>query len=417
MAAALFGGAAACGGSDDGGASGPGGAGGAGGTAAGGASFDGGGTGGAVGGSAGMAGTAAVAGTSTGGTGGGVGGTAGTSGAAGGAGTGGANPDCVEAGADGTFCVCGCGQVDPDCPVPASVDDCDWDGCDSAVERPDEADPSQCKPIDFPAGWTCGAADYVDDVFYFVSEMVTRNSCTCGCGAVDDRGCATAPAVLDDCESDGCGDGFAPDANDLTRCVALPAGWTCSWERYYDDDCDCGCGIADPMCPASPHISECDDDACPSGESPDPTNVTQCIANAPQDGWTCDILLLNDGSQCDCGCGAVDTDCPAAATASDCDTTHCKSSEELDPATIAKCREKCEPASGSVGSATCTNGGTVSIGSACVRDLYACTDGNRYEIECSGGECLCRINNSCVSRHSGSGCVFSTCGWSLIDAT
>ena len=142
--------------------------------------------------------------------------------------------DCEQAGADGTFCVCGCGRVDPDCPTPADVEDCDWDGCDSAVERPDPANPSQCRAIDFPDGWTCGAAEYVDDVFFFTEEGVTRNSCTCGCGAVDDVGCAAAPATLDDCETDACGDGRAPDQADLTGCVDLPAGWTCSWERYYD---------------------------------------------------------------------------------------------------------------------------------------------------------------------------------------
>ena len=147
---------------------------------------------------------------------------------------------------------------------------------------------------------------------------------------------------------------------------------------------------------------------------------TQCIANPPQDDWTCDLALLYDRAQCDCGCGAIDPDCGSGATASSCDSVHCTTREELDPASIGRCVERCAPATGTVGHATCTNGGSVVIGGSCAMSLSRCTDFHSYEVECSGSSCVCRVDGSCVTRASGfCGSVASTlntvCGWSLID--
>ena len=257
-----------------------------------------------------------------------------------------------------------------------------------------------------PAGWTCSAGLYGD------------GSCNCGCGVLDEPDC-DVPLDYYDCPAayDGCEDGFGPDPADPRRCAPVPGGWTCSWFRLANRRCDCGCGIADPDCPAVARVSDCRDDGCGSGMGPDPRDLTQCMAAAPQDHWTCDLDLLFDGAQCDCGCGAVDTDCPGGATAASCDTVHCGSGQELIAGQIAECQISCTPRPDIPGVATCTNGGSFSVGSACTRSLSRCTDGNRYEMECSGGECLCRVNGGCVRRLAGSGCSLSACGWHLTDAT
>ncbi len=305
-------------------------------------------------------------------------------------------------------CDCGCNVVDPDCPSPTMLSNCRWNNCMNDTQ-PDPADPSRCIPIPVPAGWTCSANSYAND-----------NDCTCGCGAFDDMEC-TMPLTVAKCSSQhGCPSGQSPDPADLTKCIASPAGWTCSWKAYLDGagQCTCGCGIADPGCPASARLADCDFDGCPSNQSPDPTALTTCMTNAPQDSWTCANSLLYDGSTCDCGCGAVDPDCGTSPTAATCDVVHCGANMELDPANVGKCREVCAPLGFPVGNATCTNGGEFSIGSACQADLYACTDGRRYEVECEQGQCVCRVNGRCVRRLSGSGCSLnSLCGWSLVDNT
>lgn len=301
----------------------------------------------------------------------------------------------------GDGCDCGCGVYDPDCPADTSVSDCDYEYCSPEGEV-DPEDPSRCRPVALPDGWTCSAALYGDGY------------CSCGCGAHDDADCP-ATIAQSDCDNAGCADGFAPDPVDPRECTALPSGWTCSWSRYYDTDCDCGCGIADPSCPSAAHVSDCED-ACPSGESPDPTDLTRCIRGAPQDRWTCDLTTILDGS-CDCGCDAVDPDCPPGATAASCDTIHCGSAEELETGSISECWARCDgSAPAGSGRATCTNGGMFSVGTDCVRTLSRCTDGNRYEMECTGGDCLCKINGACVGRATG-GCSFSSCGWFLVDDT
>ncbi len=299
---------------------------------------------------------------------------------------------------------CGGGSSDsPDAEPGAS---------DAAAGAPDgasgTADAALATPdaSNLPPGWTCGAFHYGDGV------------CDCGCGVIDDLDC-TAPLTVDQCYYyfNGCPDGKNPDPDDPTRCVPSPTDWTCHWSDYYDQSCTCGCGVADPQCPDGAGLSDCQYDGCPSGQSPDPTEVTQCMTGAPQDSWTCDLALLYDGSQCDCGCGAEDPDCGPNPTADSCDVVHCGSKEELKPGQTAVCWEVCNPSTGDVGSATCTNGGYVNIFSSCERDLSSCTDGHRYQVECTAGDCVCRVDGQCVGRATG-GCSFgATCGWSLIDNT
>jgi hypothetical protein len=298
-------------------------------------------------------------------------------------------------------CDCGCGVTDSDCASPLTVGACQYDNCPAGTML-DPAAPTQCKAIVVPSGWTCGASSYGDGI------------CQCGCGTVDPD--CPSPVTVASCGStNGCSTGSWPDPANLSTCVTKPAGWTCSLQDYADTTCSCGCGIPDPSCPTAPHISQCLDDGCPSGQSPNPTQPTQCMANAPQDRWTCDLALLADGATCDCGCGAIDPDCGASPTAAACEATHCGTTDELVPGNIGACWERCHatPPANS-GTATCTNGGSISFGSlACGRDVSACSDGHRYEIECEGGTCSCRIDGQCVGHASTTVCSLSACGWNV----
>jgi hypothetical protein len=304
------------------------------------------------------------------------------------------------------YCDCGCGEPDPDCPSPA-LDDCQYVHC-LETERVDPSDPTRCTAL--PAGWTCPGS------------WLSNGYCDCGCGIADDE--CEASFTVDDClVPNGCDEGSRPDPSDPTQCIANPAGWTCEGLLYDDGSCTCGCGIADPDCPSPTRVEACRLDGCPSGEGPSPRDPTECIANPPQDDWTCDDALLFDGSVCDCGCGAIDPDCESEA-ASSCDVVHCAARDELDPESIALCRERCSATSTATGSATCTNGGMVSFGGfACTMNLSACSDGHRYQVECGRDGCLCRVDSACVRRASDASCggsvsgtLNSACGWSLIDA-
>ena len=301
----------------------------------------------------------------------------------------------------GDGCDCGCGAVDTDCPTPLAASACEYDNCPTGSVIDPQA-PTQCVPLVVPADWTCGVAAYGD------------GTCHCGCGAAD-RDCPT-PLGVESCGStNGCSAGTWPDPANPSECVAKPSGWTCSIQDWADDTCSCGCGVPDPSCPANPHISQCADDGCPSGKSPDPLQPTLCISNAPQDRWTCALTALADGSTCDCGCGARDPDCGANPTTASCEATHCAAGQELNPSDLGMCWEACHAtAPAGTGSATCTNGGSISFGSlACARDASACSDGHRYEIECDAGVCSCRIDGQCVGHASTTTCSFSACGWSV----
>lgn len=305
-------------------------------------------------------------------------------------------------------CDCGCGALDPDCPSSMTSEDCDYDACEDETEV-DAADPTRCVPIELPAGWTCGA--------YWLTDGV----CECGCG-IPDPECGV-DLTIDDCSNyyHGC-DGGRPDPASPTECIPVPAGWDCNGMSYGDGDCSCGCGALDSDCPTDLHVRDCVSDGCGQwGDSPDPYNPLECVFSPPQDGWECDMEIFYDGEVCDCGCGDIDPDCDADMV---CDVEHCDPGDELDPEDIGECREYCEPPSEPVGDAVCTNGGdsSISINGAvyCTLTLSACSDGNRYMVECGGGDCTCFVNGACVGHTSGycgsvQGTLNSECGWSLTD--
>lgn len=101
--------------------------------------------------------------------------------------------------------------------------------------------------------------------------------------------------------------------------------WNCDPDYYgTDDGCDCGCGIVDPDC-ADGDIATCeycnDQGSCNIWDCPgtiDPADTANCapVEGVP-DEWTCNPSYYGDGT-CDCGCGAVDSDC-ADATVDSCE--------------------------------------------------------------------------------------------------
>ncbi len=87
-----------------------------------------------------------------------------------------------------------------------------------------------------------------------------------------------------------------------------PAGWTCSASFYSDDDCDCGCGIADPACPDT-QLASCDYGFCTNTtDVPSAADPTQCVANSCGDHVVAGDEVCDDGGATGCAadCMAVD---------------------------------------------------------------------------------------------------------------
>lgn len=171
-----------------------------------------------------------------------------------------------------------------------------------------------------PAGWMCNYSAYGD------------GKCDCGC-TVPDKDCSTQElAACEVCNGFGsCSPAPCPgriDPDDVTSCPPVPSGWTCPAETFGDGStCDCGCGIQDEDC-ADHELASCDrcdaggscaHGVCPSAISPDDNTTCEVPTR-----WTCEVPAYGDG-HCDCGCGAVDSDCPDAKQASCevCDSTSC----------------------------------------------------------------------------------------------
>jgi hypothetical protein len=215
---------------------------------------------------------------------------------------------------DEESCDCGCGAPDPDCAdtTPASCDSCKLpgscaqdrsDGCSTAIAP---ADNSSCY---VPENWDC-YLKYGDGI------------CDCGCGVLDVDCASSSPAVCQDC-SQGCAGSACPgeiSPTDNAVCTPPPAGWRCAEHRYLDGHfCDCGCGVVDPDCATSAAEScewcndegSCSVQTCPGTIAPS-DNAT-CYQPAPPTWWTCPAAAYADGTQCDCGCGAYDLDCPHSA--------------------------------------------------------------------------------------------------------
>jgi hypothetical protein len=171
-----------------------------------------------------------------------------------------------------------------------------------------------------PSAWTCPASAYGD------------GACDCGCGTADVDCTQPDLAHCQVCNTFGsCNLADCPgriDPADVTTCLAPPAGWTCTPSTYGDGKvCECGCGVPDIDCPDSSAAScdnclaqgSCAQGLCPSSIAPG-DNAHCAIPGR----WSCAPSSYGDGI-CDCGCGAVDVDCPDARASScqSCDVTSC----------------------------------------------------------------------------------------------
>jgi hypothetical protein len=211
---------------------------------------------------------------------------------------------------DGIQCDCGCGAIDPDCASSSidACDSCDDPGSCSALACPSFINATinaQCDMPPSPPGWLCGPGTYGDGL------------CDCGCG-VPDVDCRT-PDVTSCVRCLPCGPYGACSessviAGDPTQCAPPPGGWICSAAEYRDIDCDCGCGLPDPACQGIELVYVCGNypaEGCSGGNMThvNPFHNAVCITEIPST-WTCNRAYYDDGL-CDCGCGAVDLDCPS----------------------------------------------------------------------------------------------------------
>ena len=179
---------------------------------------------------------------------------------------------------DGDYCDCACGMWDPDCDTATNP----MTGCAKGQTcEKTEAGLSYCAGI--PTAWTCAPDRYADG-----------SVCDCDCGYPDP-----------DCANDllpqtGCEDG--------TRCTAssptcIPDGWTCPDSYFLDGYCDCYCGAYD---------KDCDDDKAfvfgcvPGFACLDVDGIGTCEDDMT---WICRADRYADGAFCDCSCGSYDPDC------------------------------------------------------------------------------------------------------------
>jgi hypothetical protein len=109
------------------------------------------------------------------------------------------------------------------------------------------------------------------------------------------------------------------DPDDITKCLPVPTGWTCTPSAYGDGTtCDCGCGVQDEDCPdlklsscdSCQTVGTCSNGACPSDLAADDNRFCEV-----PELWTCDESSYGNGV-CNCGCGEVDIDCADSTSAS-----------------------------------------------------------------------------------------------------
>lgn len=164
--------------------------------------------------------------------------------------------------------------------------------------------------------------------------------CDCACGVIDED-CGAFPDVSD-CERWDCPDGIV-DGDDITICRTFnaPDTWTCPAFLYEaGGTCDCGCGALDPDCPPGAARGDCEANFCDPGFDVTDADITTCLRLAPPE-WTCAALRFVDG-ECDCGCGAFDPECVNDTLAA-CDNEWCDEPDYVDPDDIGVCRDAVLP--------------------------------------------------------------------------
>ncbi|KAH3731345.1 tyrosine protein kinase [Pelomyxa schiedti] len=274
---------------------------------------------------------------------------------------------------NGTECNCGCGIYDLDCynqrlPVSGcaySLDHhCLWNGTCADL-------PGQCTRCNYG----------------------TQDGCQCGelsCGAIDPDCNFLEQTVY------GCPD-LLWSCNNQSQCQA-PRSWICGNASYFDDKCDCLCGIPDPACEDNQYLSG----DCPSGSL---CKDGLCVVP----GWECMAWWYNTSDGCDCSCGLFDPDCNCTQ-GKECGTLFlgCSSHEICSiNATCAKkgiCgnmyiddAEECDGGFGCSNNCTCLPGyyPQVAAGPYAIDCFTMCGDGIAADPEeCDGGK-FCTNNCAC----------------------
>lgn len=214
----------------------------------------------------------------------------------------------------GDGCDCGCGVADPDC----SGGGCSGYACSSttgcvrctASDFPND-ELVGCLPSSGGGSWTCDKHHYG-----------TGDGCDCGCGLPDPdcgaaaNGCTTA-GCTDPGKCDYCHVGATDAIGDYTPCKPTPTtGWSCgttSAPAWANQECDCGCGKPDPWCRIKDRKS-CTAPGCQTAvcQFCNDAAGTRAACTGPR--WnelsTCEAAVYGADGKCDCGCGAIDPDCP-----------------------------------------------------------------------------------------------------------
>lgn len=149
---------------------------------------------------------------------------------------------------------------------------------------------------------------------------VCNCSCTCEGGSLELEDDACKTTDLGPCSCEGVCEESCPTAGygalvSQTGACTLsetPILWTCGIASFGSDDgCDCGCGAIDPDCASAASAS------CAGCDTPG-SCATSCAQVAASDNttcedvpssWTCSPAFFGRADGCDCGCGALDTDC------------------------------------------------------------------------------------------------------------
>lgn len=171
------------------------------------------------------------------------------------------------------------------------------------------------------------------------------------------------------CGGDGCG-GSCGTCGSGDACstsgLCVPASWTCAAEKWdVNDQCDCGCGSADPDC-ANKNLATL---GCSSAEI---CVNGACAAKVPK-AWTCLADVHGDGILCDCGCGVADPDCAVPGAY----VIGCKAGETCSQqSTCSACKADCT--------------GKVCGSDGCGGTCGKCADPSpgQPQLACVGGKCI-----------------------------
>lgn len=102
-----------------------------------------------------------------------------------------------------------------------------------------------------------------------------------------------------------------------TQVAQVPPKWSCPAERFGDQVCDCGCGAVDSDC-ANAYFSNCARVTCPAGEVPWEHENSSCMPSACGDGWKANDEACDDGEAL--ASGGCNAQCSAVNAGFQCGT-------------------------------------------------------------------------------------------------